>query len=207
MGDVQNGLLIGATIQVIYMGMIAPGANIPADPNMAAIIAIPLALKTGMSAETAVAIAVPFGVIGVFIDQLRRTLNAAWFHMGDRAAEAADADRIVWLAWCPPLILNFFLRFTPVFLMNLVPAERVNDILESMPQWLLHGLGVAGGIMPAMGFAITMMIIGKATLFPFFFLGFFIVQYLKINVMAAAIFGGCISVLAITLKNREGRPA
>ena len=50
----------------------------PSDPALASAIAIPIALGVGMNAEAAVALAVPFGVLGVFMDQLRRTINATW---------------------------------------------------------------------------------------------------------------------------------
>jgi D-glucosaminate-specific PTS system IIC component len=39
------------------------------------------------------------------------------------------------------------------------------------------------------------MVIGKKNLLPFFIMGFFAVVYLKIDVMAAAIFGTCIALL------------
>ena len=61
-GQVAQGLLIGATIQLVYLGVIATGGNVPADQALAATIAIPFALQTGMSAEVAVGLAVPFCV-------------------------------------------------------------------------------------------------------------------------------------------------
>ena len=83
-GQVAQGLLIGATIQLVYLGVIATGGNVPADQALAATIAIPIALQTGMSAEVAVGLAVPFGVLGVFVDQIRRTSNSVWGRWADK---------------------------------------------------------------------------------------------------------------------------
>lgn len=47
-GDVQQGLLYGATIQLIYMGGIEAGGNIPSDQALAACIAIPAALLSNL---------------------------------------------------------------------------------------------------------------------------------------------------------------
>ena len=33
--------------------------------------------------------------------------------------------------------------------------------MESVPEWLTHGFSVAGGLLPALGFALTMFVIGK----------------------------------------------
>ena len=46
-GDVTKGLLYGATIQLMYMGGIEAGGNIPSDQGLATCIATPAAIMTG----------------------------------------------------------------------------------------------------------------------------------------------------------------
>src|SRR5699024_6972957 len=75
-GDIATGLIIGANIQLVYLGIIATGGNIPADQALAGVIAVPVALELGLDASTAVGLAVPFGILGVFLDQIRRTTNS-----------------------------------------------------------------------------------------------------------------------------------
>lgn len=196
-GDVSTGLIIGATIQLVYLGMIATGGNIPADDALAGIIAIPIALQTGISPELALGIAIPFGVLGVFLDQIRRTTNAFWIHKADKYALQGNRRGVFHSAFTIPLVFAFFLRFTPVFIITLFGASAVTFVLDSMPAWIITGLSVAGGMLPAMGFAIIVMTIGKKELLPYFFIGFFAVAYLSIGVMAAAVFGTCIALLTI----------
>ena len=87
-GKLSEAMVVGAGIQLVYLGVTStPGGNVPSDPALASAIAIPIALGVGMNAEAAVALAVPFGVLGVFMDQLRRTINATWVHMADKYAE------------------------------------------------------------------------------------------------------------------------
>ena len=76
-GQMVTAMEIGAALQLVYLGVTStPGGNVPNDPALAGCIAIPLGVMSGMSPELAVALAVPFGIIGVFVDQLRRTTNA-----------------------------------------------------------------------------------------------------------------------------------
>jgi D-glucosaminate-specific PTS system IIC component len=59
----------------------------------------------------------------------------------------------------------------------------------------MHSFELMGGILPALGFAITLSVIGKKSLIPFFITGFFAVMYLKLDTMAVAIFATCIALL------------
>lgn len=203
-GQVGHGLLIGATIQLVYLGVIATGGNVPADQSLAATLAIPIALQTGMTAEVAVGLAVPFGVLGVFVDQIRRTSNIWWTKKADKYAEEGDRKGIFRCAIIYPAIFGFCLRFIPVFCINLVGAEAVAWMMGVLPTWIITGFSVAGGLLPALGFAIIIITIGRKDLLPYFFIGFFAVAYLGINTMAAAVFGTCIALL-ITINARKNK--
>ena len=204
MGDLSSAMKIGAAINILYIGMVAAGSNLPADEGFAGVIAIPIAVQTGMDTAVAVTLAVPFGVLGVFLDQIRRTINAGFAHRADKHAADANIKGIWYCAVLYPLILTFFLRFPPVFIANLYGASVVEGFINVMPDWTLHGLSVVGGVLPALGFAITVLIIGKGKLIPFFIIGFFMVQYFAIDIMAAAIFGTCIALLVVLMKTGKG---
>lgn len=202
MGDVKQAVIIGAAVQILYIGLVAAGSNLPADDSLAGLIAIPIALKSGLSPELAIAIAVPIGVMGVFIDQLRKTVNVIFVHMADKYAINGNAKGVVLASILYPTILSFFIRFPVPFFANLFGANAVNSFMESVPEWLVHGFSVAGGILPALGFALTMFVIGKKELFPWFIIGYFLVQFSGIPVIGAAIFGLC-AVLLITTYQRK----
>lgn len=197
-GDVTQGLIIGATIQLIYLGVIATGGNVPADAALAACVAIPIALQTNITPEVAVGIAVPFGVLGVFLDQIRRTSNSIWVRKADKYAENSDRKGLFYCAFLYPALFAFVLRFVPVFLINLVGAEAVTYLMAVLPPWIITGFQVAGGLLPALGFAIIIITIGRKHLLPYFFIGFFAVAYLGINTMAAAVFGTCMAIIMMT---------
>lgn len=205
--DVEQGLLIGGTIQLVYLGIIYAGGNVPADQSLAACIAIPIALQTGMSAELAVGLAIPFGVLGVFLDQIRRTTNSIWVHKADKYAENGDEKRIFMCAFIYPSILAFCLRFIPVFSINLVGADVVTYLMKILPIWIITGFSVAGGLLPALGFSIIIITIGRKDLLPYFFIGFFAVAYLGISTMAAAIFGTCIAILSVINSRKNTKEA
>lgn len=203
-GNMVLSMQIGAALQLVYLGVTStPGGNVPNDPALAGCIAIPLGVMSGMTPELAVALAVPFGVIGVFVDQLRRTTNAIWVHMADKYAEEANCAGIYRCAYLFPALMGFAIRFPIVFVIDFFGAEWANGLIAALPDVLLHSFEVMGGILPALGFALTIMVIGKKELIPFFFLGYFAVAYLNIPVMGMAIFGLVIALVLRDLKFPE----
>lgn len=195
-GDMSLAMKIGAGLQLVYLGVTStPGGNVPSDPALAGCIAIPLGVMSGMTPEVAIALAIPFGVLGVFVDQLRRSTNAIWVHMADRYAEKADTKGILRTAFLYPAAAGFIIRFPIVFAIDFFGVTAVEKLISVLPQWLMHSFEIMGGILPALGFAITLSVIGKKTLIPFFVIGFFAVMYLKLDTMAVAIFATCMALL------------
>lgn len=96
--DIPTALQVGATLQMIYIGSIAPGGNPPADEGLASCIAIPIALTAGIDPTVAISLAIPLGLLGVVLENVRKTLNTFFVHMADKyAAEGnvrgASAER------------------------------------------------------------------------------------------------------------------
>mgnify|MGYP003587484035 FL=1 len=206
MGDVKQAVIIGAAVQILYIGLVAAGSNLPADDCLAGLIAIPIALKSGLSPELAIAIAVPVSVMGVFVDQLRKTINVIFVHMADKYAEEGNTRQITLCNVLYPTLLSFFMRFPIPFLANLYGADAVKSFMDTVPQWIIHGFSVAGGLLPALGFALTMFVIGRKEMLPWFFIGYFMIRFSGMPVIGAAIFGLC-AVLLITMYKRKSEEA
>ena len=205
MGDLPHAMIIGAAVQAIYMGVIQPGGNIPTDEAMATFVAVPIAVQNGMSPGVAVTLAVPVGLLGVLIDYVRRTVNAAWVHMADSSAEKASAGGVMRAHFLYPLISTGLLYVIPVSIAIYLGPDAVKAFMNAVPDWLMHGLEVTGGILPALGFALTINVIGKKEIIPYFLFGFFLFQYVSgVNTIGFAIFGAFLAYLHITFtKNNK----
>jgi len=205
-GKMVAAMQIGAALQLVYLGVTStPGGNVPSDPALAGCIAIPLGVMADMSPSVAIALAIPFGVLGVFVDQLRRSTNSIWLHLADKHAVNANTNGIMRAAFLYPALLGFVIRFPIVFIINYLGATSAERLLAMVPDKLLHAFEIMGGILPALGFAITLMVIGKKAMIPFFIVGFFAVIYLKLDVMAVAVFAVCIAlILRMIMFTKEG---
>lgn len=202
-GDVQAGLLYGATIQLMYMGGIEAGGNIPSDQALAACIAIPAALASGLEASAAVALAVPFGVLGVLINNVRRTINSFYNTRADALVKANKYDQLSLFSFVIPWLTNGVLYFTPVFIATLFGTNVIQAFLNVIPEWLMNGLANAGGMLPALGFALTLVVMGKKQYLPFFVLGFFMYAVLGFSMLTGAVFAVCIAMISSLFKQNS----
>ncbi len=199
-GDVSAGLLYGATIQLLYMGGIEAGGNIPSDRALAACIAIPAALQNGLDPNTAVALAVPFGVLGVLINNVRRTINSFYNTQADKFVSEHQYERLSLFSFVIPWLTNGLLYFTPVFVATMFGANVVQAFINIIPEWLMNGLSNAGGMLPALGFALTLVVMGKKQYLPFFVIGFFAYSVLGFSMLTGAVFAVCIAMISSLYK-------
>lgn len=202
-GDVKMGLLYGATIQLMYMGGIEAGGNIPSDQALATCIAIPAAIINNLDPGTAVVLAVPFGVLGVLINNVRRTINSFYNTRADKQIDAREYNKLERTSFLIPWLTNGILYFTPVFIATLFGPAVVESFIQVIPEWLMLGLTNAGRVLPALGFAMTLVVMGKKQYMPFFVLGYFAFAVMQFSMLTGAVFAFCIAMITSLFKQNE----
>mgnify|MGYP003217326861 CR=1 FL=1 len=204
-GDLTNGLILGGGIAAAFAGIIAPGGNLPTDSALAATTVIPIALSTGLSVEQAIAFAVPMGLVGSFVTNLRKMINVIFVHRADECAAKGDLKGIRNCAVIFPPIVELPLLFLPVFLVVMFGQDAMLAFMNNVPDWVMHGMEVAGGVMPAIGFALIMNMIGKPRLIPYTIIGFIMVKALALNNLTAGLLLGCIAFLVVFAKQERSK--
>lgn len=193
LGDVETGIAIGASLELLFMGAISVGAYIPPDVNVGGVLATAFAISMGESVETAVALAMPIAVISLGIGNIISAVTPVFLKIADDGAENGKVGKIKfthWLMGTIPVIEKFLLCAFAFY----IGADKVQDILNVIPQFVLDGMGVAANMLPAMGFAMLMRMILNKKLIPFYFLGFVMASYISMPVLGVAIIGVIIAI-------------
>jgi len=189
LGDPAQGTLIGAAINVPYLGFISAGGSLPADAGFAGWVGTTIALAGGLNATEAIPIAFGLGLLGTIIFYGRMAIDSVFAHWADARAEKADIAGVALMNWLPGQILLFVISFVPVFIFALNGATYVQDALNRLPLWTVNGLVIAGGILPAIGIALNMRFIFRGAAVPYFFIGFILMtathQSMSLVVVAA----------------------
>lgn len=208
MGDFQTGIMMGGSFQLLYIaGVMAPGGNLSVDPQLACCIAIPIAISTGMGVEEAMVMSVPFGIMGVFLDNIRRTIMGYWTRRADRHALEGNTKAIMFDGIGGPLIFNVFLRWIPVAVVVYLGTDAAAAIVNAIPEWLMNGFRVAGGMLPATGLAMILVMLNKKSVLIYYVLAVVLTKLLSMPIVAAAIIAGILAILHVTFTQKEAAEA
>ena len=194
LGDVTQGTIIGATLELIFMGNIKVGAAIPPDVITGGVLGTAFAIISGKGPAIALAIAIPVSILaemvisGLFV--LRPIFNKR-FNQYAEQGNFKGIQQLHILSGClKPLLMGVI-----VFLALQLGATTMKSFLDLIPTWVQSGLQVAGNMLPALGFALLMNLMFNKTVAPYFFLGFMLASYLKLPVIAIGGFGVVIALL------------
>lgn len=76
LGDLKTGIIIGAQLELIWMGIAGIGAATPPDVVTGGILGTAFAILSGNGVEVALAIAVPIAVLAQSLGVLVRIINS-----------------------------------------------------------------------------------------------------------------------------------
>ncbi len=156
LGDLEKGLLVGASLELMSLGLVNIGAAAPPDMNMASIIATAFAILSGSNAETALTIAIPISVLGQMLGILMRTVLSNLTHWADNLINEGKFSRARRIHIIYGTVLYSLMYFIPIFLAVYFGTDLVKNIVSSIPVWLTNGLTLASKILPAYGFALLL---------------------------------------------------
>lgn len=193
LGDFHTGIIMGASLESIFMGISAIGGAVPADATTSSIIAVAFTVLTGASVEEGLAIAMPIGTVMASISSMLTPIWAATAAYWERLAVKCNPKQFliqnILFSCFVPLVNTVILFFAVAY-----GVEGLNNFLASMPAWVLTGLGAATGMMVAVGFAILTSMIWNNEVGVFFFVGYVMVAYLGMDTLPIAIVGFAVAI-------------
>lgn len=194
MGDLQTGLLIGATLEVMWMGIGNVGAYSAPDMITGTAIGTALGISSG-GVATAVALAVPTSLLAQQLLVLYKSGIIALNPIAKRMAEDGDFDKLFKINYLP-LVIVFLIRAVPTFIAVYLGAGVIDQVVGALPDVVINGLGTAGKIIPAVGIGLLMqMMIKRGELWAFLICGFALAVYMNLSVLAITLISLPLAVL------------
>lgn len=194
LGDMTQGIMIGATLQLIFMGINGVGAAVPPDQTIGTLIATAFAILSGEGAEIALTLAIPVAVAAQALDIFGRTFTTVFIHMADKFAEKGEYRKLE-MAHYAGLLVHFVRVSIIVFPAIYFGVEAVQSFIAMVPQPVLRGLEVSGGLLPAVGFGMLLTMLNIPYLFPFYFIGFALATFGGFSTVGVTMVAVCVALV------------
>lgn len=194
LGDIQTGVIVGASLEAVFMGVVNIGGASAAEPGIATAVGTAFAIMLGKGSEVALTLALPIGILGLQIKTIIYIFIVGMFAKTfDKLAAEGKEKQIVILhygLWAVQWTLYALFAFFGI----LFGSDAVSAFLEAIPDVVMNGLAVCGGLLPAVGMAMLMKMLWDKKICMAFFLGFVLTAYLKLPLIALAVFGVIIAL-------------
>ena len=209
-GYLEEGIILGGSLQMIALGWANVGAAIAPDAALASVASAIIMVK-GLGGATdaqtvidsAIAVAIPLSVAGLFLTMVCRTLAIPIVHFMDAAAEKGNFRGIE--TWQIIAILMQGVRIAiPAVALCYIPAEAVQAALEAMPAWLADGMSIGGGMVAAVGYAMVINMMATKEVWPFFAIGFCLAAVSDLTLIALGVIAVSMALIYLKLSENAG---
>ena len=205
-GQLVPCIILGGTLQMIALGWANIGAAVAPDAALASVasaIILVLGEQGEAGVDTAIAVAIPLAVAGLFLTMVVRTLSVACVHRMDAAAEKGSFRGVE--VWHIIAVCMQGLRIAiPAAALLMIPTTTVQGFLESMPAWLTDGMSIGGGMVVAVGYAMVINMMATAEVWPFFAIGFCLAAISDLTLIALGAIAVSLALIYLKLSESGG---
>ena len=199
LGHPVQGAVIGATINLVYLGFMSAGGSMPADMALAGILGTAYAIAGGLDTDTALALAVPIGILGTIVWAGRMTFDSFFVHIADNYIEKEEYHKIWRANVLFPQIMCFCMTAIPCAFAAYFGANYIQGIINMLIGKVLTVFQIIGGLMPALGIAITLQYIFKGESRIFLFAGFLLAVYSGLPLLTLGIIALIVAIVYVQM--------
>ncbi|WP_407854869.1 PTS mannose/fructose/sorbose transporter subunit IIC [Enterococcus hailinensis] len=205
-GNLEAGIVLGGSLQMIALGWANIGAAVAPDAALASVASAIILVLGGQGVKgvsSAIAIAVPLAVAGLFLTMIVRTIAVPIVHLMDAAAEKGEMRKVE--MWHMIAVAMQGIRIAiPAAALLVIPADTVRGFLESMPAWLTDGMAIGGGMVVAVGYAMVINMMATREVWPFFAIGFAIAALSELTLIALGVIAVAFALIYLNLQESSG---
>lgn len=203
LGDVKTGLIVGATIELMFLSNVIVGAAGIPDVTMSCAIATALCIVSKVPQEVAISLAVPVAIFGQFMSTIRfSVLGVPLAHLADKPAAEGNVKKLLRTPFIGLIVINL-LYVVPTFIAVYFGADVVAAAVDRMPTKLIAAFGIGSNLLAAVGFAMLLTMLKSRKLVPFLFIGYVLAAFIGLNIIGTVIVAVSVAVLYAALQRNE----
>ena len=173
LGDVNTGLVVGGTYELMMVGNMPVGGAQPPNAVLGSVVAMIFAVKAKMDINAALGACMIFATFGQYVVTLTFTIMSGLMAKADKAANEANPKGITAVLNTSMAILGTL--FAVIAILAYVGGTAASGALQSLSEnasWFMGGLSATGGMMRFVGFAVLLKIMLSNDLWGWLLAGF-----------------------------------
>lgn len=203
LGNFQTGIIMGAALEAMFMGISAIGGVVAADALSGSIIAVAYAVTSGSDPEVAITTGLTLAMtIGTLMAPINNLFQPLWLLLvpyWEKLAAKAEPKKF----FVQNIIVHFIMGLPNAVVLFAAVAAGVTGLetfIAACPAWVMTGFSAAGGMMTAVGFGILLSMIWDTKICIFYFVGFICAKSLGLSSLGIAVIGAAVALTVFFLK-------
>ena len=202
-GDPLAGLMVGGTMDLLYLGIVEIGGATPPRPEIATIITSGIVIELAQPAEVAVALSFPIAILAAQLVNLAFIINTGYMHYIDSLVAKGKFGTAEFVHLTGGLTTEFLFQGVAAFLGVWLGSAAVSAIYGAVPPAFWDSLITAAQLVICVGLAALLRTIWKPEVVAFYLIGFGLAAFLHLPMVSIALLMGAVALYILTTKKVE----
>lgn len=186
LGNIQTGIIMGAALESLNMGISGIGGTVPSDFTTSSVIAVAFTLMTGADMESAIAISIPVGTVMATAYTVTGAFSVTLQPIYEKLIDKGEFRKYELACFGYMFIFQRLLNATVLFVALAFGIEQLNNLFAVLPPFVLTGFSTAGGMMAVVGLALLATSVWSKETGIYIILGFILAKYLGLSTIVIA---------------------
>lgn len=196
-GDPTTGVIMGAQLEALYMGVSAIGGVKPSDYKSASIISAALVIFNGIDIETGLTIAAAIGTVLNSLTPIQKAVNNLCHPIYIKLAAQGNQKKFYGMMVLQTVFVLNTITCIGIVACMYVGATSVDAILSVIPAWFLNGLNVSASVLVVVGLGLMTQAVWGPETIPFVLVGFILAKYIGLSALVIAVLGVVIAYIQL----------
>lgn len=195
-GDIKTGIIMGATLEAIYLGAVGVGGVVPSDWRTATTVSIAYVTLTGIDMEAGLAIAVALGTLMNSFKPVINTFENALHPVFMKMADNGEYKKYRIAMYLDLFAVKAGINAVVIFCFIFLGASAINAVVDFVPAFIFTGLGASANLLVVVGLALIARAIWSPITGVFIVAGFVLAKYIGLAMIPVAAVGFVIAFIS-----------
>lgn len=193
-GDLQTGIILGAELEAIYMGMSSIGGTIPSEYRATTCLTVAMVILSGVPMETGLALSVTVGILFNALKPFNKSIKLFYYPIFVKLAEKRNYKGFRAAVVLEGLLLKGIVERIALFFAVLYGTELVTNMINLVPSWVMDGLNVSAEMLVVIGLCLIAQSVWQKYTPIYILIGFILAKFFGLGTLVITLIAVIIAV-------------